>query len=141
MNAMIFHQELIRKQRLAALNNPLFLNTKSPLINTMSLLQNLLNTGTDVSDVPFPGGSSIALIIRDTIATVAIQSPIDNKKLLNTGILGKDITTEDGYQAARLCAINVLKQVNLYVKEADLVGLNRVDNMYQCTQDGMTAPQ
>jgi enamine deaminase RidA (YjgF/YER057c/UK114 family) len=106
----------------------------------MSLLQNLLDTGTDVNDVPSPGGSYIALNIRDTNATVAIQCPIDQKKLLYTGILGKDIANEDGYQAARLCAINVLKQVNRYVKEDDLVGLNHVDIMYQCTQDWDEGP-
>lgn len=114
---------------------------KSRLISIMSLLQKLIDAGTDVNDVPTPGGSYIALNIRDTIATVAIQSPIDRKKFLYTGILGRDITTEEGYQAARICAINVLKQVHRYVKETDLVGLNHVDIMYQCTQEWDDGPE
>ncbi|MEO8582491.1 MAG: RidA family protein [Flavitalea sp.] len=106
----------------------------------MSLLQKLLDAGTDVNDVPAPGGSYVALNIRDNIATVAIQSPIDQQQFLYRGTLGKDITTEDGIKAARLCALNVLKQVNRYVKEEDLIGLNHVDIMYQCTEDWDDGP-
>ncbi|HMF72055.1 MAG TPA: RidA family protein [Flavitalea sp.] len=114
--------------------------TKSQFTDAMPLLQNLLATGTDVNDIPSPGGSYVALNIRGTTATVAIQSPIDQKKFLYTGILGKDLTTEDGYQAAKICALNVLKQVNRYVNEDDLVGLNHVDIMYQCTQEWDEGP-
>lgn len=106
----------------------------------MAFLQKLLDTGTDVNDIPSPGGNYIALNIRGTSATVAIQCPIDRKKLLYQGVLGKDISTEEGYLAARLCAINVLKQVNRYVDEADLVGLNHVDIMYQCTSEWDEGP-
>lgn len=106
----------------------------------MGLLQNLLDTGTDVNDVPAPGGNYIALNIRGTSLTVSIQCPIDQKKFLYIGTLGKNISTEEGYQAARLCAINVLKQVNRYVKESDLVGLNHVDIMYQCTEEWDEGP-
>ncbi|HLA52660.1 MAG TPA: hypothetical protein VK618_05125 [Flavitalea sp.] len=63
--------------------------TKSQLINTMSLLQNLLATGTDVNDIPSPGGSYIALNIRGTRATVAIQSPIDQKNYCTQAFLGR----------------------------------------------------
>ncbi|MEP7257742.1 MAG: RidA family protein [Flavitalea sp.] len=103
-------------------------------------MQKLLATGTDVNDVPSPGGAYVALNIRGTTATVAIQCPLDHKKLLYTGVLGKDITTDEGYQAAKICALNVLKQVNRYVQEDDLVGLNHVDIMYQCTQDWEDGP-
>jgi enamine deaminase RidA (YjgF/YER057c/UK114 family) len=106
----------------------------------MSLLQKLLDTGTDMNDIPDPGGSYIALNIRGTTATVAIQSPIDQKKFLYRGVLGKDLTTEEGNRAARLCAINVLKQVCRYVEEADLVGLNHADIMYQCTDSWDEGP-
>ena len=108
--------------------------------NSMALLQNLLDTGTDVNDIPLPGGNYVALNIRGITATVAIQCPIEQDKLLYRGVLGKDITTEEGYEAARLCAINVLKQVNRYVNESDLVGLNHVDIMYQCTTEWDEGP-
>jgi YjgF/chorismate_mutase-like, putative endoribonuclease len=106
----------------------------------MSLLQNLIATGTDINDIPSPGGNYVALNIRGTMATVAIQNPIDQKKFLYTGVIGKDLTTEDGYQAARICALNVLKQVNRYIRDEDLVGMNHVDIMYQCTQEWDEGP-
>ena|SRR5678815_5185755 len=106
----------------------------------MSILQKLLDIGTDVNDIPKPGGSYIALNVRGTIATVAIQLPIHQKNFLYRGTLGKDITTEDGYKAARICAINVLKQVQHYLKDDDLVGLNHVDIMYQCSETWDEAP-
>jgi len=106
----------------------------------MSLRQQLIDLGTDVNDIPEPGGSYVALNVRDTFATVAIQCPIDQKKLLYRGTLGKDLTTENGYQAARICAINVLKQIQRYIKDDDLVGLNHVDILYQCTEEWDEGP-
>lgn len=106
----------------------------------MSLLNNLLQTGTDVDDVPQPGGAYIALNVRGSTATVAIQFPIVKKQLLYTGKLGSQLNSEDGYKAARICAINVLKQVNRYLREEDIVGLNHIDIMYQCTEDWDEGP-
>ena len=85
-------------------------------------------------------GSYVAVNVRGTLATVAIQAPIENKKFLYRGVLGKDVSTGDGYKAAGLCAINVLKQINHFIPENDLVGLNHVDIMYQCTAEWDEGP-
>ncbi|HUQ66957.1 MAG TPA: RidA family protein [Flavitalea sp.] len=106
----------------------------------MSLLENLIAAGVELNTLPKPGGSYVAVNVRGTTATVAIQSPIEQNKFLYTGVLGKDISTEEGYKAARICAINVLKQINHYINEEDFVGLNHVDIMYQCTGEWDEGP-
>ncbi|MFT6220221.1 MAG: enamine deaminase RidA (YjgF/YER057c/UK114 family) [Myxococcota bacterium] len=41
------------------------------------------------------------------------QIPIENGKVIFTGKLGKDISIEDGQKAARICAINILANLNI----------------------------
>ena len=42
---------------------------------------------------------------------VSGQVPFGDGKLLSTGLLGRDVTTEEGALASRQCAINILAQV------------------------------
>ena len=43
--------------------------------------------------------------------TVSGQLPFVDGKLTKTGILGDTVDVDSGYQAARICAINLLSQV------------------------------
>ncbi len=43
------------------------------------------------------------------------------------GRLGRELTTEDGYPAAELCARNVLAQINRFVGFERILGLNRIE--------------
>src|SRR5262249_2208840 len=52
-----------------------------------------------------------AIIVRGLIF-VSGQAPIRNGKAAFTGRLGAEVSLEAGRQAARLCALNVLSQVN-----------------------------
>jgi hypothetical protein len=106
----------------------------------MTLSEKLTTIGIDVNDVPPPGGSYVPLNIRDTNCTVAIQLPIEQGQFLYRGVLGRDMPTKEGYKAARLAAINVLRQVQKYVPEGALVGMNHVDIMYQCEADWEDGP-
>jgi len=58
-----------------------------------------------------PGGSYVSVNIRENIAYIAIQFPILNDDYLYQGRLGQEMTTEDGYKAMELCALNVLAQI------------------------------
>lgn len=107
----------------------------------MSILKKLYDLGADITDLPEPGGSYIPVNIRGSIATVAIQFPIEKKQYKYTGSLGGNLNTTDGYKAARLCAVNILKQVTHHVKEENLVGLNHLEILYQCTKDWDEGPK
>lgn len=103
-------------------------------------VDNLKTLGIAFGDLPKPGGSYVTVNIRANIAYVAIQFPIKEGKFLFTGRLGKDITTQEGYEAARLAAINVLGQIDKYVGFEKIVGLNHADIYYLADKDWNEGP-
>src|SRR5690242_11659944 len=104
------------------------------------ILSNFNKLNIDLDTIPKPGGSYVAVNVRGNIAYVAIQLPIKQNQFYFTGRIGKDITTDEGYQAARLAATNVLAQVHKYVGLDKLVGLNHVDIHYQAADDWDEGP-
>jgi enamine deaminase RidA (YjgF/YER057c/UK114 family) len=105
-----------------------------------AMLANFEKLGVDLDTIPKPGGSYVAVNVRGNIAYVAIQLPIKRNEFYFTGRIGKDITTEQGYQAARLAAINVLSQIYKFVGFEKIVGLNHVDIHYQAADDWDEGP-
>jgi hypothetical protein len=65
------------------------------------------------------------------VAYVSIQFPILNDNYLYQGRLGEELSTEQGYEAARLCGVNILLQVDRYVNLSKIIGLNHLDIYYQ----------
>jgi enamine deaminase RidA (YjgF/YER057c/UK114 family) len=96
--------------------------------------------GVDLNSIPKPGGSYVAVNVRDNIAYVAIQLPIKNNEFYHLGRIGKDITTQQGYDAARLAATNVLAQVQKFLGLDKVVGLNHLDIHYQAGEDWDEGP-
>ncbi|WMX13310.1 MULTISPECIES: RidA family protein [unclassified Aureispira] len=82
-------------------------------------------------NVSLPGGSYVSVNIRGAIAYVAIQFPIINQAHFYQGRLGVEISTEDGYKAMQLCALNVLAQIKAKVGFDKVLGLNHIDAYYQ----------
>ncbi len=78
-----------------------------------------------------PGGSYVSVNVRGNIAYVAIQFPILNEQFLYLGKLGDEVTTEQGYKAMQLCALNVLSQINAKVGFDKIEGLNHIDAYFQ----------
>ena len=58
-----------------------------------------------------PVGSYLATKISDNMLFVSGQISIDEKGELIKGKLGKDLNTEEGYNAAKRCALNIVAQV------------------------------
>lgn len=95
------------------------------------IFQTLETLGIRLSDPPKPGGSYVSVNVRAQVAYVAIQFPIAGDRCVYTGRLGKDLTTAEGVEAARLSAVNVLAQLNKYIGFDRVVGLNHADLYYQ----------
>ena len=91
--------------------------------------------------VSTPGGSYVSVNIRSNIAYVAIQFPIFNEEYLYMGRLGQDLTTEEGYQAAQLCGLNILAQIDAKVGFDKILGLNHIDAYYQSAPGWDDAPK
>jgi len=69
--------------------------------------------------------------VRGYIAYIAIQFPILNEQYLDQGRRGEELTTEEGFLAMELCALNVLAQVEHKIGFDHIAGLNHLDIYFQ----------
>lgn len=68
--------------------------------------------------LPTPAAAAanyVSYVLHRDLLVIAGQLPIENGEKKFIGRLGKTISMEQGQQAARLCAINILAQINAAV--------------------------
>lgn len=106
----------------------------------MNPIDNLKKLKLELPEVSTPGGSYLSVNIRENIAYIAIQFPILNGEFQFQGRLGDEISTEDGYKAMELCALNVLAQVDKKIGFDKVVGLNHIDAYFQSGLDWDDSP-
>jgi enamine deaminase RidA (YjgF/YER057c/UK114 family) len=97
----------------------------------MKLEQKLKELGLNLPKVSTPGGNYVSVNIRGSIAYVAIQFPIINEKYYYQGRLGNEVSTEEGYKAMEMCALNVIAQIEAKVGFDNVLGLNHIDAYFQ----------
>jgi len=102
--------------------------------------ENLVKFNLKLPRVSTPGGSYVSVNIRENIAYIAIQFPILNDDYLYQGRLGHEITTEEGYKAMELCALNVLAQIDKKIGFDNIIGLNHIDAYFQSGKDWDNSP-
>lgn len=107
----------------------------------MLVKDNLIKYGYELPAVSEPGGNYLSVNIRENIAFIAIQFPIVNGEYFYQGRLGNDISTEEGYKAMELCALNVLSQLESKVGFENLLGLNHIDAHFQSSKNWDSAPE
>ncbi len=107
----------------------------------LDIEENLKSAGIHLHQPPQPGGSYASLNIRGNIAFIAIQFPIKDGEFLYKGRLGDTVTSEQGYSAAQLCAVNILSQINAHIGFQRVVGLNHLDIYFQQSPDWDEAPK
>ena len=74
-------------------------------------IENKLNEmGVILPNAASPVGSYLATKIANNLLYISGQISIDDKGNLIKGKLGKELTTEDGYNAAIRCALNITAQ-------------------------------
>ena len=83
----------------------------------------------NLPNAPDPVGAYVAYKKINNLLYISGQLPISTDGKLLKGKVGKDLTLEDGQNAARLCAINILAQV----KKALDGDLNKVKNCIKIT--------
>ncbi|MDQ3291244.1 MAG: RidA family protein [Bacteroidota bacterium] len=106
----------------------------------MNIKQTLAQYNLELPEVSTPGGSYVSVNIRENIAYIAIQFPIKNSEYLYQGRLGNEISTEQGYKAMELCALNVLAQVDKKIGFNQIVGLNHIDAYFQASENWDESP-
>ena len=106
-----------------------------------STIDKLRVLGISLGTPPKPGGSYEPVNIRANIAYVAIQFPIAEGKFIHPGRIGKEVTTAQGYEAARAAAINVLAQINEFIGFERIAGLNHLDIYFQADDNWDEGPK
>ena len=83
----------------------------------MDFNQNLKKLNINLPKAADPVGSYVATKISGKLLFVSGQISIDEEGNLIKGKIGKDLTTEEGYNAAKRCALSIVAQVNKACKE------------------------
>jgi enamine deaminase RidA (YjgF/YER057c/UK114 family) len=107
----------------------------------MDIQKKLEDIGLGLPIPPAPGGNYSSVNVRGNIAYVAIQFPKLHDNFLYLGRMGDDISTEDGYKAMQLCALNVLSQVEHKIGFDNVIGLNHFDAYYRAGKIWDDAPR
>jgi enamine deaminase RidA (YjgF/YER057c/UK114 family) len=78
----------------------------------MQLTELLKEHGYDLPEVAAAVASYVPYVISGNHVFVSGQIPFLNGQTMHQGIVGKDLSLEQGQEAARACALNILAQVN-----------------------------
>ncbi len=71
----------------------------------------LRDLGYELPPVPNPAGSYVPAARAGALIFTAGQLPLKEGQLLYTGKVGREVSTEEAQEAARLCALNALAAV------------------------------
>lgn len=78
---------------------------------TSKIQARLAELGVTLPVPPLPAANYVPTVRTGNLLFISGQVPVQDGKPLFLGQLGAGVTVEEGQQAARLCAINVLAQV------------------------------
>ena len=80
----------------------------------MSPEENLKNNNINLPKASDPVGSYLSCKKSSNFLFISGQISIDEKNTLIKGKLGKDLTTEEGYEAAKRCALSLIAQAKKF---------------------------
>ncbi len=89
-----------------------------------------------------PAANYVPAVRSGSLLFLSGQLPFTDGKLAFLGRLGDTVSVEDGYQAARLCAINLIAQIQAAASTIDRVArIVRVGGFVACTADFTDQPK
>ncbi len=88
------------------------------------IAQRLEIEGISLTDPPKPVASYVGFVQHGDLVFISGQLPLRDGELASAGLLGRDLNVEKGMQAARICAVNLLNQLNVAC-EGDLGRVER----------------
>ena len=104
----------------------------------MSVQDKLKELGITLPTPPQPAGAYVRAKKTGNLIFVAGQLPLVSGELKYIGRIGDDLSIEDGYEAAKICALNVLSILNAEAGSLDNIAqLVRVEG-FVCSADGFT---
>lgn len=111
-------------------------NNNSPIPNRLQEL------GITLREPPTPKGNYVSCVQSGNLLYVCGHIPQKDDMSLYTGTLGQDLTIEQGYESAKICAINILATLQQYVKGdwKRIKKIIKVVGFVQCTTDFTQQP-
>jgi enamine deaminase RidA (YjgF/YER057c/UK114 family) len=108
--------------------------------------EKILSLGIELPEAPRSAGSYVHVVITGNLAFVSGQIPVESGSIPMhvkfKGKVGKDITVEEGQQAARLCTINALAQLKSILSSLDKIRkFVKVSGFVNCDASFMNHPQ
>lgn len=89
-----------------------------------------------------PAANYVPFVMTGNLLIISGQLPMEAGKLAVTGRLGGGVSLEQGQQAARLCAINIIAQAKAALSDLDRVTrIVRLGGFVACTDDFTDQPQ
>ena len=95
----------------------------------MSAEENIKKNNIILPKAPDPVGSYVATKIVGNLLFISGQISMNDKAELIKGKLGKELSTEDGYNAAKRCALSIIAQA----KKACSGDLNKIKSCIKLT--------
>ena len=87
----------------------------------MSIEENLKKYNLKLPEAKDPVGSYIASKVVNNLLFISGQISIDASGKLIKGKVGKDLTIEQGYEAAKMCALSILSQAKKNLKDLEKI--------------------
>ena len=103
----------------------------------MGAKDRLKKMGLSLPEPPQPAGSYTRAVRSGNLLFISGQLPIVKGVVQQGGIVGEDITTDQGQEAARLCALNALSVLEEEAGSLDCVRIIRIGG-YVCSAPGFT---
>ena len=102
----------------------------------------LKDAGVVLPTPPAPAGNYVPVVVTGKLAVVSGQIASKDGKVAIKGKLGADVSIEQGAEAARLCAINILAQLKAAIGDLDRVTrCVRLAGFVNCTPDFTDQPK
>ena len=95
----------------------------------MTIEDNIKKLNINLPNAPDPVGSYVATKIVDKLLYISGQVSIDEKGEFIKGKVGKELNLDEGYEAAKRCALNIVSQA----KKACSNDLSRIKSCIKLT--------
>lgn len=109
----------------------------------MELVEKLQALGLELPQAAAPAANYVPYVVSGKHLFVAGQIPFLNGQSMHLGRLGEDLSVDDGVEAARACALNILAQANAAVvgEWAQIKQLVKLGGFVNCTPDFTDHPK
>jgi enamine deaminase RidA (YjgF/YER057c/UK114 family) len=95
----------------------------------------------ELPEAAAPAANYVPFVQSGNLLFISGQLPFEQGQLLHNGRLGADISIEQGYQAARQCAINIIAQIKAAGALEKVTRIVKVGGFVNSTADFTSQPQ